>query len=375
VDGIEWLNADSEWRDESRATLGRAVLQYLVRPAGALATLLDRPATLDRWERLSRTRPIVALAAADAHGGIRRRGEETGAVLGRIGIPSYEAAFGTFSNSVVLPAPLSGDAAADADAIFRALRQGQVFSTIDAAAGPGLLDFRMDGSTIVARTPAPGAELALYGAGRELQRSTGESRWESGGAPGPYRVEVRLPGLPGTPPVPWLVSNQIFAGPIEPPPADDSIIVPSGSRIAPFPWRFEKDDSSSAIVRTRPYEAELEFRLGSEEGRSPFVALATDIERAAFSAIDLELAANQPMRVSVQVREGERGRWGTSMYVDPAGSARRITLSRMRRLAGPVEEISDSRQLTSILLVVDLTNAAPGQRGRLRVLNSALVNY
>jgi hypothetical protein len=33
IDGIEWLSADSEWRDESRAALARAFSSYLFRPA------------------------------------------------------------------------------------------------------------------------------------------------------------------------------------------------------------------------------------------------------------------------------------------------------------------------------------------------------
>jgi hypothetical protein len=36
-DGIEWLSADSEWRDESRVRISQVLLDYLVRPAPALA--------------------------------------------------------------------------------------------------------------------------------------------------------------------------------------------------------------------------------------------------------------------------------------------------------------------------------------------------
>ena len=51
VDGIEWLNIDSEWRDESRLTLSRALLTYWFRPAETMASLLDCPTrTLERWD-------------------------------------------------------------------------------------------------------------------------------------------------------------------------------------------------------------------------------------------------------------------------------------------------------------------------------------
>ena len=32
------------------------------------------------------------------------------------------------------------------------------------------------------------------------------------GARGAYRVEVSLPGAPGQPPIPWLLSNPIYVG-------------------------------------------------------------------------------------------------------------------------------------------------------------------
>src|SRR5262249_54004641 len=70
IDGMEWLNLDSEWRKDSRGRLIRAGLAYFFRPGPALASLMDRPATLGRWGRLAARRPLVALAAVDAHGGV-----------------------------------------------------------------------------------------------------------------------------------------------------------------------------------------------------------------------------------------------------------------------------------------------------------------
>ena len=39
VDGLEWINADSGWRDESGLALARAVLSFGFRPAAAMAAL------------------------------------------------------------------------------------------------------------------------------------------------------------------------------------------------------------------------------------------------------------------------------------------------------------------------------------------------
>src|SRR5258708_4751416 len=66
IDGIEWLNADSEWRADPRLQLARARRPAFLRPRPALAAVFDRPATLDRWDRLPTTRPVLALAPAGA---------------------------------------------------------------------------------------------------------------------------------------------------------------------------------------------------------------------------------------------------------------------------------------------------------------------
>jgi hypothetical protein len=78
IDGLEWLNGDSEWRDEPALTMARALLTYPFRPPQALALLLDRPDALIRqWDALTDHRRVVAVAASDAHAriGVRSLGE------------------------------------------------------------------------------------------------------------------------------------------------------------------------------------------------------------------------------------------------------------------------------------------------------------
>ena len=392
IDGLEWLNTDSEWRAESRLRLARAGIAYFLRPGPALAGLFDRPATLDRWDRMTRFRQVVAIGGADAHGGVGRRAEDTGRSLsGMIGIPSYEASFRAFSNRVVLDGPLSGDAVQDARALYGAIRKGSLFTAIDALAGPALLDFHVEGglertgmggilpdesdATIVARALLPpGGEMVLLHDGRELTRGSGEIRRDVSDAHGAYRIEVRVPGSPGTPPVPWLVSNPVYFGGTARAAAPEASGASSAS-IAPFPWRIEKDPSSRGTLRTSDHEIALEYQLGDGPRNSQFVALATDLQRQAFRSIDLTLAGDRPLRVSVQVRHSDGRRWGSSFYVDPAGSNLRIPLSRLRPIGqGPAagSPIS-SIDVTSILVVVDLANAEPGRAGVVRVLSSALV--
>jgi hypothetical protein len=68
IDGLEWINADSEWRDESRAAIARAVLTYFFRAPESMATMLDRSDTLmRRWDALAEGRRMVGLAGTDAH--------------------------------------------------------------------------------------------------------------------------------------------------------------------------------------------------------------------------------------------------------------------------------------------------------------------
>ena len=79
------------------------------------------------------------------------------------------------------------------------------------------------------------------------------------------------------------------------------------------------------------------------------------------------------MRVSVQLRTADGRRWGKSFYVDPAGSALRVGLSDMRAIGVMDQGPLSASDATSLLLVIDLTNAAPGRSGTLKVLSSAFV--
>ena len=252
-DGMEWLNADTEWRDESRLQLARALARYPFRPAETLASLLDRPdATLERWDALTQRRPVVALAGADAHA---RAGWMDDDVDGYrrgwfLRIPSYDASFRTFAMRVALDRPLTNDAAADAAHIIAALKRGAVYSAIDAIASPAALEFSASGAghrinqgdvfndtaatlTFTARTNAPaGGVIVLRKDGRILtQQPVAGTRVSKrrGRAPTGSRCTSRA--APGDPPIPWIVSNPIYVRPER-----------VGNRHAcrPFPWSLRR---------------------------------------------------------------------------------------------------------------------------------------
>ena len=232
IDGLEWINADSEWRDELRIPIARGLLTYLLRGPQSMATLLDRPeSVMRRWDALTATRPIVGLAGADAHArlGFSQRTDPDGAAF-HVRLPGYEASFRTFSNHVALDGPLSGEAGADAGRLIDAIRRGRVYSVIDALATPGSLAFSATsgdqtaqfgeritiGGDVLLHASAsapPGTTLVLLRDGQRVHEVTGGPLETNGGKdPGVYRIEAYTANPPGGPPVPWIVSNPIYAG-------------------------------------------------------------------------------------------------------------------------------------------------------------------
>lgn len=395
VDGLEWLNGDSEWRNEPRARLLRALFDYWIRPGPAMATILDRPTLiLGRWDGLSVQRPVVAIAGHDAHGGVARTAEG-GRRLAVDGVPSYEASFRAFSTRAILDAAPAGDAEADGRRLLHAIRRGRMFSVVDAIATPGVLDFRvMDGSAfygmgdVLPPRPAflsvrasfpPGAELVLFQNGTEIIRSREDSyATTTSGAAGAVRAEVQLRSAPGNPPVPWLVSNPIYflppadqkVGTTEPPGVTEPPIPDPAGPTADLSWHVEKDQGSSASIAPSGNQVRFDYRLRPGERASQFAALVADLNApASFHQIAFVVRAQKPMRVSVQLRypASGGGRWAHSVFVD--ARPREIVVPVDRLL--PADRQAFSRPASSgagsLLFVVDLTNAVPGDVGLLDI--------
>ena len=393
MDAVEWLNADSEWRDESRGDLARTLLDYVWRPGGALARLLDRPVTaIQQWDRLTRSRKVIALAGHDAHGGF---GAETNGQRGRrLHLPSYETSFRTFALHAVLDGELSGQPAADARALLDAIRQGSLFTAIDAIATPAALSFsassgkgaaKMGGTLPATRARArfavqaampEGATILMFrngdivatGSGGELSHETADA--------GAYRVEIHVPGAPGTPPVPWLVSNPIFNGVTESAdgaPASTTVPVVS---LMPRAWRIESDPGSHGQITRDGGDVGLTYSLRSGGAASQFVALVVDLDRPSddVAAITLRGRAAQPMRLSAQLRFGKDNdvRWRRSVFLDGAGQEVTIPLDSLRPADSQFGPRPATSRATSLLFVVDLTNAPAGGQGSFTLSEVAL---
>jgi hypothetical protein len=386
INGLEWLNADSEWRDESRVRLTRTFLSYLVRPGPALASLLDRPSTtLRRWDGLTTGRPVVAVAGHDAHGWIG--GRQEGSAPGVRGVPSYEAAFRSFSLQAILASAATGDAATDARRVIDAIRSGGVFTAIDAVASPALLDFRAqrgaeiaamgqvipggDGAvTFTAQATLPeGGEIVLLRNGVEVARGRDRALTATAVQSGAYRVEILSPSAPGTPPVPWVVSNPIYA--FAPRPAQPPAPAPSPlATLDALDWRIEKDAGSSGAIVEGPDETRFEYRLKAGDEDSQYVALVADVAGVPpeANALMLRLRSSKPDRVLVQLRSAAHGgaRLIASVFVSPDIAEVVVPLSSFR--VGERDQARfELQEASSLLIVADLTNHVAGASGDVAV--------
>jgi hypothetical protein len=386
-DGVEWLNADSEWRNETRARLVRLLSDYLVRPGPALASILDRPVeTLARWDALTATRRVASIAGHDAHGGIGRSVEYRGTrqASWAPAIPSYEASFRSFSTRVVLEHALTGDASSDAAALLGAIRAGRMFTAVDALAAPAVLDFHATRgsvqaamgesmppgpvSFVVAASVPAGARTLLLRNGQEVAAAQGGAlRMDTAAAFGAYRLEVHVPGAPGQPPVPWILSNPIyFLNEATPPPARTADEVPLGSEVG---WHIEKDRGSTGSVVASPAEVAFYYRLRGPGRTSQFVAAVANLpgKWPAADGILLRATAARPARVSVQLRYASGVRWGRSVYLDSTPRDVLVPLREMRPADHQVGAPPPLPQAASLLVVVDLTNTSPGAANTIRL--------
>ena len=392
-DGIEWLNGDSQWRDEDWRSIGRAILTYPFRRSATLAALLDRPDDLmSRWDRLLRERSVVAVAAADAHARVGPGGDPYGRSLS-LHLPSYEQVFRTFSIS--LPeVRLNGNAREDAQKVIEAIRGGHVFSTIDALASPALLTFLASsgshragmGDYIPIDGPAtlrvesnapPGSMIRLLSDGSPVASGAPPALvYEASAVAAVYRVEIDVPGAPGATPVPWVVSNPIYVGRQ---PLSDTSLKPAAvsetrlvyADFTAVDWRLEKSARSEGLITVAPAvggtQLLLRYGLGGTLSEGPYVAAVVESgsDLARFNRIIFTARSMQPMRLIFEMRanNSEDRRWGKSVYLDQEARTVTIAFDEMRPLGTatghPVlEDVND------LLFVVDTVNTKQGSSGQ-----------
>jgi hypothetical protein len=401
-DGIEWLNGDSEWRDDRASSLARVLLTYWFRAPESLALILDRPTeALAMWDRATQTREVVGLGGSDAHAKIGGDLDHGGPAA--LYLPSYEQSFRTFS--IGLPGvTMSKDAATDARAVIVAIRSGRVFTAIDAFASRARLSFTAEGEGVHAtmgdRVPegqpltlraeiAAGdlsPTLTLYRNGAVAKTAIGTVlEHQADGAPAVYRVEATLPERGGDPPsMPWLVSNPIYVGPRVPyvPPAPPAV---AASRVlyadGPSPLTVEHSQRAAGDVRVvdslTGTQLDLRYGLGGARSEGPFIAFAIPVtEVAGFAGVSFTARASRPMRVSVQLRTtAEQGseRWRRSVYLDVTDRTVVLPFSEFRPVRAGLAATPPLDTVATVLFVIDTMNTALGTNGELWLDDVSLI--
>lgn len=404
-DGLEWLNLDTEWRDESRARMLLGLAQHLVRPVETIGALIGHPSrVLDRWDRLTPTRRVTALAAVDAHARFGGENPAEASDTAALEVPSYETSFRAIQIGVLLRSRLTGDALADAAAVVDGVREGRVVSRLTALASEGDVEFvarSQDRSATVGEFLSPGdaiavtarADLPVGGRLRLVcdgaivcEAPAGESlsqTWQ-GGAPAACRLEAGWDADGRF--ARWLVTNPIYFRAADPPKASPLSVTGAvtlretdtlGDPARGATWIAEHDPASTADLSHQgaglDQRITLSYRLGAGARAGQYAAVGTpDVEAlASRTHLAFVVRADRPMRVSVQVREpvagGDGQRWRRSIYVDDTPREVTIALDDMRPVPPLTAPHPTPAALRSLLFVVDTENTPTGQSGTLTI--------
>lgn len=417
-DGIELLNPDTGWRAWAQQASGRtapwsarrrllaAIVDYPFRPAEVITSLVQPSGAVYNWEALTRRRRLVAIAGADAHAKLAPPSADPGDSRYALPLPGYESSFRVLSIHVKPDRPFSGDAAADARVLMRAIRSGHLYVAVDGAATPASFEFTAanqhgtvhEGDELGVGGPVslrvrsnapPGFTTTVWSGMTVLSTGRHEQDFtlQAPADPAVYWVEIRATGRPTE--VTWVRSNPIYVRSAETagalptrPPATTSVQIFDGR--SADGWRVEHDPTSMAALDRAPIAggAELRFRYGLAGGApvGQVAALAFDTPRgiAAYDRLTFSIRAEHPMRISVQLRAGDdqgeasRERWKRTVYVDLTAQEHTIYFDNLM----PVGETHTFKPIVNgiraLLFVIDATNTKMGDSGRIWIRKAAL---
>jgi hypothetical protein len=231
LNGLEVINLksvlDKTWKEAKARTLLSLAL-YSFNPSMAFLSIYSNPEDeLTLWDQLNKKQKIVGFAGNDTTAKVPISDEKY------LKFPSYETSFGLLSNHVLLDTELTGDYKKDKQKIFKALRTGQFYMSLDFLGSPkGFYAEIQDGEKnyplgsevilrkdlkLVIEVPqgmkAP-FQVNVKKDGETYSSSTSIKTTLNISAPGAYRVEVRVnPKLPiprGNRWVPWIYTNNII---------------------------------------------------------------------------------------------------------------------------------------------------------------------
>jgi len=420
VDAIEIVNLDTSWRQwahqanapadpasagsqrwSARRRLLAALAAYPFRPAETIGSLVQTGGVVPQWAALAAGRRVVMLAGADAHARLGLRADPADSAWA-LPFPAYHSSFRTMSVRVALEEPLTGNADADAARLMRAIRAGHVYTALDSVATPPSLDVVASNA---GGTGRPGDQLAPAGPVSLHVRSNAPAGFTTvvwNGAnrvgadhheqdftaaledTGVYWVEVRSSDR--APDVAWLTSNPVYVR--------DASVAASDARRSPAAtttqalfdgrsgagWRVEHDPTSLAAIDVAPIVggAELRFRFGLSGGSlvGQVAALVVDTPNGVAPAdrVMFTIRAEQPMRVSVQLRTGGgvSGRWARSVYADATEQEHTIFFDDMRPVGQTITPVPPRAEVRNMMFVVDTINTRPGISGRIWIKQAVL---
>lgn len=418
-DGLELINPDTSWRVHvldrgwrSKLKLLEAIFAYPVRASETIGGLLTDSLELEeRWNRLTAGRRVVGLAGVDAHARLELTGGDPRDGRYALEIPGYEASFRTLSVRIRPARPFSGDARADAAALIEAVRNGRLYTAVDAWASPPAFEFIATNGrgsaragevlpvggplSLQVRSNAPSGFLTTVWKGSQALVSKEERDFtvsEDEGA-AVYRVEIRDPRRAAGPA--WIISNPIYvrgAAQDEAPsrrPSGGAPSAPSASNgISLFDgrttagWTRESDATSVAAIDAVQMVDALELRLrfglsgGSAIGQFSGAAVETAHGVGSYAGVAFTIRAEHPMRISVQLRAEVQGalpeRWQRSVFVDTTDSSHIVSFEDMRPVGTTHTARAVPGNVRAIMFIVDTTNSKPGASGRIWLKNVRL---
>ena len=224
MDGLELLNANSDWRDDGVLELLRAVVFLPFLPDGVFNSLIDRPDEAIRlWMHRARRQPVTVIGSLDAHERIRLWDER------HLSFPTYERMFGLIRTYVITGMELTGDAGVDEGILLDAIRRGSCYVVLEGYEPAPGFSFELitgpetrsmgssvafqDGGRLHVTAPSSGpVRIRLYRNEMPLIETEGHELFVEVPGPGVYHTEVyQLRGtiLRGERQRLWIISNAI----------------------------------------------------------------------------------------------------------------------------------------------------------------------
>ena len=413
IDGVELVNLDTSWRVlaaqpgfAGKRRLFSALIDYPFRSPEVVASLIQPSSIVAQWAAAAATRRVVTVAGADAHARLQLLNGDPQPRGAALSIPDYETAFRVISVHVRPERALTSDASTDARLIASALRQGRLYTAIDGVATPPSFSFSASNSKGAATA---GDELAAGGGVTLHVQSNAPAGWTTivhdGAATlsaaadtqdltvhGPNHAGVywaEIVSTTGTPPIAWIRSNPVYVRAsvaAAPASATAPTLDPRAPRLSLFdgksagPWRVEHDANSVGAVdvaRSPNNDAELRLRFGLAGGNAvgQFVAFVYDLPNSAnaFNRMALDVRAERPMRLSLQLRDAAADRWQRSIYVDPDQQSRVVSLDDFVPVGVTHVAMPERAAIRAVMIVVDTTNTSPGISSRAWIRDIALI--